>query len=459
MNYVLKFLLWAVGIIAALLLTIVALQIFYRLTPVELSDEAKALLEETKHMAQLTENGYRLRGIKAPLGMSPVAYGRCLDTENERDYSATLTEQDASDIKARWERVDAVCLQGKRAIAQPWTKGMSGLIKPGFSEPPAVAPTLSENDTELRARWNEVLTGGARGWSPALHAIFPPYEVAAGLELMRALSVLRHWRNDDRSLASSEFREAIHYNVEFAHGNLLETMIAVSSLSRHLLVAQASVSRARNLPSDEAATLRKALAPIEKLRDALRVSIAAEFQLSVHFWRNLQKASKRDATADWWMRFSDYVTDSNDTLNVSANANLLAQRSLDGTDIRADLASFRANVEGCAWLGEYSFACIPFQRNPLARMTASMSTPYYADYGRRVDDVRTLAAATRLTIEARARGLQGEQLAAFVANAAADMRDAATGEPFAYNAQTKLLTIKLQTKSSVLGEKSYNLPL
>lgn len=84
----------------------------------------------------------------------------------------------------------------------------------------------------------------------------------------------------------------------------------------------------------------------------------------------------------------------------------------------------------------------------------------YPPYGTRVADLRNLAAATRLTIEARRRGLSGDALAAFVANAPADMRDVFTGKPFEYDAAKKELRPVLREKNTVLGEKGpYALPL
>ena len=89
-----------------------------------------------------------------------------------------------------------------------------------------------------------------------------------------------------------------------------------------------------------------------------------------------------------------------------------------------------------------------------------VAQPSYRSYGVRVADLRNLAAATRLAIEARRKGLKdGEVLARFVAEAPDNMRDVFTQQPFAYDATKRRLSIELREKSTVLGEGSYRLPL
>jgi esterase/lipase superfamily enzyme len=86
--------------------------------------------------------------------------------------------------------------------------------------------------------------------------------------------------------------------------------------------------------------------------------------------------------------------------------------------------------------------------------------PDYHSYGTRIADLRNLAAATRLTVEARRQGLSGEALARFIAQAPEDMRDVFSRQAFAYNPQSRELTIVLREKSPVLGDPGeYRLPL
>lgn len=109
--------------------------------------------------------------------------------------------------------------------------------------------------------------------------------------------------------------------------------------------------------------------------------------------------------------------------------------------------------------GNLQWLCLPFVRNPFGMW---VNEPDFFDIrqGTHIADLRNLAAATRLTIEARRQGLRGDALARFVASAPEGMRDLFTQQAFAYNIQTRELTIVLREKSPVLGEPgAYRLPL
>jgi hypothetical protein len=103
--------------------------------------------------------------------------------------------------------------------------------------------------------------------------------------------------------------------------------------------------------------------------------------------------------------------------------------------------------------------CALLGRNGIGMILMSVAEPAYGSYGTRIADLRNLAAATRLTIEARRQGLQGEALAHFVAEAPENMRDIFSKAPFAYDPSQRQLTIRLREKSTVLGEGSYTLSL
>lgn len=117
----------------------------------------------------------------------------------------------------------------------------------------------------------------------------------------------------------------------------------------------------------------------------------------------------------------------------------------------------------CASLGTAAIVCYGALPNPFGRYfldNTGVEASAYERYGVRIADVRNLAAATRLTLEARRRGLTGQGLAAFLADAPPEMRDVFTRQPFAYDAQASELAIVLHHKSHVLGDAGeYRLPL
>jgi hypothetical protein len=153
--------------------------------------------------------------------------------------------------------------------------------------------------------------------------------------------------------------------------------------------------------------------------------------------------------------------DVNDTLNRVAAANLQNQQVvLSGA--RGEpvaLIEWPSLTQACNTLGDWEYLCLPFVRNPVGRIVVVISAPMYRDYGVRVADLRNLAAATRLTIEARRRSLAGEALTRFIGAAPADMRDVFSRQPFVYDQTAKHLRIELRQRSTVLGEKSYELAL
>ena len=111
--------------------------------------------------------------------------------------------------------------------------------------------------------------------------------------------------------------------------------------------------------------------------------------------------------------------------------------------------------------GRWEMLCLPFTRNPIGEILSAIALPTYPGYGTRVADLRNLAAATRLTIEARRRGLSGDALAQIIASAPNDQRDVFSGKAFVYDAATGQLRIALRERSSTPGEKgaTYSLPL
>jgi hypothetical protein len=469
MKYVLKLLLWAVGIIAALLLTIVALQIFYRLTPVALSDEAKALLEETKHMAHLTENGYRFLGLHAPIESDPVVYGECVVTAKKSIAYARrvpLNQEEVQDaVDAENALISKECDRGRKPLANLHPPPNEDQVQPSFDWARLVSYADKPIAPIYRERWDAVLIAGQRGNEPnPLLGVFPHYSSGVRIEAARRAEFARDWaraKGESEKLDAIEsIARSIERNADFANGTLLDAMIANAVLSSHLLVLQRAASAEPMLSRRVADAMLAVTKPIDRFQLAIEYAIGAEFRAHVALANQMKNFSGAEGISNRLFDRLDAISfDVNDTLNASAAYYLSAKRSALDPEQVALAPAHAHEPSTCSALGALNWICLLFQRNALGRMTVTMAMPSYRDYGGRTYDIRTLAAATRLTIEARARGLQGEQLAAFIANAPADMRDAARGEPFAYNAQTKLLTIKLQTKSSVLGEKSYNLPL
>ncbi|MGL4232570.1 MAG: hypothetical protein ACRCWJ_14500 [Casimicrobium sp.] len=468
MKYIKKFFLWAFGLIGALLLTVVALQVYYRLTPVELSDEAKALLEETKHMAQLTENGYRLLGLRAPKVLSPVDYARCIESieierarammsgalKGKEEWSAEKVAEVGKPFEAR---LDA-CRNGEPLLRTEPARQSATRISPGVNLATVPQRAITDDERLIEARFLEVMAGGARGNNPDSLATLPSFSDVLAIEQERVLEGWRRWNAAERDAATADMASRIARWAEFANGTLIESMIAAAAISRQIVALQSVIASEPSLENALARSTSNALAPAEKLPKHIGNAIAAEIQFGRVMLAQIERGEPH--AVEHLGAFEPFVRfgfDRNDTLNHMASGYSRARLKVLA-DARAKASVEQGHeVPGCA--AHFMMWCIVFERNPTGRVLSWIATPQYDRYAVRAHDVRTLAAATRLTIEARARGLQGEALAKFVASAPADMRDVVTGEAFAYDAASKKLTVKLQTKSTVLGETSYTLPL
>jgi hypothetical protein len=479
MKLVKKIALWFFGIVAALVLAVVGLHVYYRLTPVELSEEAQTLLAETAHMAQLTENGYRLHGLLAPEGMDPVQYGKCLEkahVEHARQGSQLFKkfESDAQRdavFKAHGEQLaknTERCAQGKptiRGLAPP--QGVK--LAPGQPLSAWTLASTSPDLTSISARWRAVLSGGARGSVPdPTSAMFASYQTPLETERIHLARFASGWIT---STTNAQKREAWHSIstriaplVAFADGTLLESMIAGAGVSRQLLLMQTAASGGTDLDDVLAREMIASITEVDRLPAAIANAIGAEFQVTISISEGMlggrfDNSGYAPVLVDWLGRFA---FDRNDTLNIFAMGYRDGQDAVrsksKGSDRDSRAYVFAINL-GCPALGDWSWSCLVFERNATGRVMSAIAIPAYNDYGNRAWDVVNLAAATRLTIEARRRGLEGDALAQFVAAAPEGMRDVYSGKPFAYDTVKKKLTIELRARSTVLGEKSYELSL
>lgn len=475
MRLVKKFFKWMFGGIAALLLAIISIQTYYRLTPVALSDDAKALLEETKHMSEMTENGYRMLGFLAGEGTIPAAVGRCyfnawrrLTTEANAISTIKVAGTDAAnEYRKRITQAETECYGDVPKLPKLRQSSPEFRIQPGFDWQTQIDRASRPLAKIYFERWNEILDGGARGSFSGPEAPIPEYQHVVAIERARLARFAAHWSqaNGDaaKRAAFASVEPFVPKVTQFADGTLIESMISLAMVSQHLLVIQSAVAREKSLGDEIAAAMKTTITKTSALPRAVSNAVGAEMRFAV--WMN-ESIKTRKSTMGMFGDALDYLGyfayDENDTLNLMAMSYRDAQEIILSNGRRrfeeSRIRLVQQNV-GCPSLGAAVYLCLPFERNATGRVLASIATPSFLDYGLRAHDVLNLTAATLLTIEARRQALSGEALAQFVAWAPADMRDRVTGEAFAYDPTKRMLTVVLQTKSSVLGEKSYQLPL
>ena len=449
----------------------IGLQTYYHFTPVALSEEAKALDAKAALVPTVTENGYRAYGLLSPPNVEPVTYGRCLVDVQEKlssEARAMNKPEPNVDDKTAWDAhwkdrsarsgaLSVACLQGGTTAKMP--KALeSPLIRPGVTDAQWRELTDVVVDPLVVSRFEAVWAGeairlGARPESP-----LPSYATFIQIERWRIALAVQAWRAGDRVQASAAWQRTINDWVKSADDTLINAMLSTAAISQALIAIQQSVALSDRIDDATANALIASLQPIETIPDAVTAALLPAWQMMSGVMRELPKTGLNNPWApasaiNEWVGMASF--DVNDSLNRLASSHRYSSDSVGKTargkepdPIPAELFSF-----GCTALGDFELACLPFVRNPAGRVLVAIAAPQYSNYGTRIADLRNFAAATRLTIEARRRGVTGDALAQFVASAPADMRDVFSGNAFVYDAAAKRLRIELRAKSTVLGDK------
>jgi hypothetical protein len=477
MKLVKKIALWISAVLLGLAGAFVTLHTYYRFTPVALSAEANALLAETAHMTQLTDNAYRMHGLLAPEGVDALAYGKCYAqtwkkySEARQSPSFASGELSAAPPSDDYDKQLAEtlknCSQDKPRLPDLKTPADADRIRPGFDMSRLASAAANAPSPIYFDRWNAVLRGGVRGTDPdPITAVFPMYTVPLQIERARLARFAAAWvaseSDSQRAKAFDEIEAYLPQLVGFADGTLIESMIAAAATSQYLLVIQAAATKSELIDSSLSQRMQTSFESIERLPQALANSIGAEIQAMNSINQRVAKNGMGEELNGFANALGRFAFDANETLNLNAVGYRESQRQVQDVGLldspESAMRKFAENL-GCPWLGDLSLICTAFERNATGRALATIAMPAFTEYGKRIHDVRNLAAATRLTIDARRQGFQGDALVKFVASAPEDMRDVYTQKQFAYDAVRRKLTVDLRTRSTVLGEKSYELDL
>ena len=255
-----------------------------------------------------------------------------------------------------------------------------------------------------------------------------------------------------------------------ASTTLIEAMLSTAAQTQVLIAIQSSVAHSTGIDEASANGLLAALKPIETMPDSIAESMVAEWQIHTNLTKKMSENPTQligvDAERSAYQRALDHISwwtfDPSDTMNAMAKGNLWSQDALRKTARGEAQPEYPAELSAlqCAAGRDWALVCLPFLRNPAGRILSALATPAYGNYGVRVADLQNLAAATRLTIEARRRGLAGAALAQFVAAAPTEMHDVFTGNPFTHDPARNRVRVELRDRSTILGEKGpYELPL
>ena len=478
-----KIVLLLAAIPLVLIAVVIVVQTYYALTPVPLSQQAVELNARAAKLPTVTENGYRLNGLLAPAGQDPVVYGKCLAAADEQRTNDAIKQRgpapspaDKSAWDAYWKSSSdraaerhRACLGGGLTLAFP--KALTeGKIKSGMPLESWRALADAVPDAELIARAETVLASGPRRMGAELASPIPAWGGLMAYERWRIATGVVAWQNGDSAGAAAFWGKDIDLFSATAHESLIGAMISAAALTQATLAMQNAVARTGRLDEPVALAAFAALVPVDAMPQRVAESMVAEWQLQSSMIEQISDSPslttslgiEQSALARAYDRLGAWTFDSKDTTNRLAQANLWSRDAIHTTANGKEVPLYPPEWEafGCTTEADWGLLCLPFMRNSTGRILAAISGPTYSNYGTRIADLRNLAAATRLTIEVRRRGLAGDALAAFVANAPADMRDVFTGKPFEYDATKKELRPVLREKNTVLGEKGpYALPL
>jgi hypothetical protein len=342
----------------------------------------------------------------------------------------------------------------------------SSAIKPGITDEQWRVYQNATPDPIIVARAESVWSTdeprrlGGRAESP-----LPTYGPLLQLERWRIAKAVAMWQTGSRAAANSAWQQIINDWVKSADDTLIDAMLSTNALSQTLIAVQQSAARSDRVDDAVAISMLALLTPIEQMPDLVTTSLITEWHLISTAMLDLPgngaglvstsfDASPRVSRAFNWVARTTF--DVNDTVNAMAQTHTrdVVVNVYDAAARgRLNLNSSKNKVDrGCVALGRASDFCIPFIRNPIGKILAMIATPIYTDYGIRIADLRNFAAVTRLTIEARRRGLTGDALTQFIANAPAEMRDVFSGNAFSYDVAAKRLRVELRAKSNVLGD-------
>ena len=466
-------LLLLVVLITLLVLPIVALGTYYVFTPAALSSEAASLDARAKLLPKITENGYRLYGILAPADIAPEQYGKCRfnayeqqRTENNSAIKTIPPKTDEAAYKTYLDQYNkrsallmASCLRGGIAITLPKTEAQAR-IRVGTTPQQWALLAAATPDEVLIKRAETIWADGPRRLGAAADSPTAELLPLIQMERWRIAQARQKWQMGARADALKDWDRSVADWMKSADYTLVDAMVSAALFTQIQLAMQDSFARTNRVDDALAQTAIAALARVDALPVAIGESLLSEWQLGAGLarsmttelmqpWKsNVKLPAPFAKVVEYWTR---YTYDLNDTLNHMAR-HFAADKASTEAAARGERLADPLPPTACQSKGEWALACIVVSRNIGGRMFVAMGSPTYSHYGVRIADVRNLAAATRLTVEARRRALVGNALAQFVASAPDGMRDVFTHKAFAYDASKRQLRIELRGKNTVLGE-------
>ncbi len=461
------------GILAILL--VVGLWVVQRLyfiaTPEAPTPERLALDERVQAGNVDSDGGLLLMGFLAPADMDPVAYGRCLlevarSTRhedgtslfyNEGEEVDPATEARASVLNQQREERKTACAGGKALLT---TLHQSEQIrpKPGWTSSQWAQAAKMSIDAKLDQRFDTALDSPSRSIrSENVSDPLPHFSSLIAVNRSKVARLRATWRDGNRQAAESDWLHLIEAWPSFASQNLISAMIATAAQTDHLLAVH-SLSREQDSSASASdwAALVELTRPADNMVDAVVPALENERLFYLPIQSDLLSSMSSDSS--WRRAWRKAVFDESATSNMHADMVMRGARNArlaaKGIKVAAQQQAEKHSCPGFPVISRQNMSlCGALGRNGIGTALMTVAELDYARFGTRIADLRNLAAATRLTLEARRQGIApGKVSADWVRNAPADMRDVFTGEPFEYNPERKVIRVLLRERSTVLGD-------
>ncbi|MEZ5704380.1 MAG: hypothetical protein R3E56_02965 [Burkholderiaceae bacterium] len=464
------------GLLATLTLVILwlGLRVYFWATPEAPTPQRLALEERTEAANVDTDGGRLLVGLLAPADADPVAYGRCLlaaersawaDADLHQAAPPASTDEAAKQRLDRWQAMKAertaACLATGRTPSQPAQLAPDDRVRPGMSASQWTALASTPVAPPLRARFHELMKLERASIRVQDNRANIPETFSALLTLnqMEAARLRSRWAEGHHHATLAEWTHAMHAWTTFAGSNLMNTSVAVNALTHHLLAIH-SLGRmqATTAAPEDWSALLDLTRQSEGLIDALVPAIENErmafraLQADLVQWQATRPAWQR------WLAQTLYDESATANLHASllAESHLVAQQAALGeTNLGPwEFKAWERPCPGFPVLSRQSGSwCTLLGRNGAGFTMAWASVPSLQSHGTRIADLRNLAAATRLVMEARRQGVApGEVETDWVQRAPDGLRDVFTNAPFELDIERKVLTIVIRAPNTVLGD-------
>jgi hypothetical protein len=448
-------------------------RLYFIATPEAPTPERLALDERVQAGNVDSDGGLLLMGLLAPADMDPVAYGRCLLEAERVNWARSMAIRDDQDQISDqqydlYEQADkeakATCAEGKVPLASIKI-AVEGASK--RMQTPAGRASLASTPIApvLLQRFTSVMDSPSRSLrTDSLHSPGIHEGIGTLISISAAISAKNRirWDGGERQTAEQDWQHLFQGWTAFANDSLIYAMIAVRAQTDLLRSLPLQAEGSQQATTEDWAALIALTRHADELPKVIVNAIENERVFTSGALATVDvEMSKRSNWERWlFAPFYDQSATSNRHAAMILRAAQNARLGAMGQTVDNEHQTSHRRCSGFPLISENNPPlCALLGRNGIGMILMSVAEPAYGSYGTRIADLRNLAAATRLTIEARRQGLQGEALAHFVAEAPENMRDIFSKAPFAYDPSQRQLTIRLREKSTVLGEGSYTLSL